>query len=67
MVQFVPSKDGRSFEVDVRPGRVTGWTAKTYPWGQDAPGSGALEPLLLPWGGTTSLRYSWNGTAFARQ
>jgi hypothetical protein len=66
MVQFVPSKDGRSLEVDVRPGRVTGWNAKTYPWGQDAPGSGALEPLLLPWGGISNLRYAWNGTAFAR-
>ncbi len=66
MVQFIPSKDGRGFEVDVRPGRVIGWTSKTYPWGQDAPGSGTLEPLLLPWGGIPSLRYAWNGTAFAR-
>jgi hypothetical protein len=66
MVQFIPSKDGRGFEVDVRPGRVTGWTSKTYPWGQDAPGAGTLEPLLLPWGGIANLRYAWNGTAFAR-
>jgi hypothetical protein len=65
-VQFVPSRDGRTFEVDVRPGRVTGWTEKTYPWAQDQPGAGALEPLLLPWGGLTSLRYGWNGSAFAR-
>jgi hypothetical protein len=66
MVQFIPSKDGHGFEVDVRPGRVTGWTAKTYPWGQDAPGSGTLEPLLLPWGGIANVRYAWNGTAFAQ-
>jgi hypothetical protein len=66
LVQFIPSKDGHSFEVDVRPGRVTGWTAKTYPWGQDTPGSGTLEPLLLPWGGIPSLHYAWNGTAFAQ-
>jgi hypothetical protein len=65
-VQFIPSKDGHGFEVDVRPGRVTGWTAKTYPWTQDTPGTGALEPLLLPWGGVPSLRYTWNGTAFTR-
>jgi hypothetical protein len=65
-VQFVPSRDGRTFEVDVRPGRVVGWTEKTYPWAQDPPGAGALEPLLLPWGGVPSLRYGWNGTTFTR-
>lgn len=65
MVQFVPSKDQRAFDVDVRPGRVSGWTAKNYPWAQDAPGSGAVEPLLLPWGGVPSLRYAWNGATFA--
>ena len=42
-----------------------GWTEKSYPWQQDAPGSGALEPLLLPWGNLPSLRYAWNGTTFA--
>ncbi len=66
-VQFVPAKDGRGFEIDVRPGRVTGWTSKTYPWAQDQPGSGVLEPLLLPWGGIPALRYGWNGSAFTRQ
>jgi hypothetical protein len=66
MVQFVPGKAGRGFEVDVRPGRVTGWTEKSYPWGQEQPGSGALEPLLLPWGAVPALRYGWNGTAFTR-
>lgn len=64
LVQFVPSKSGKGFDVDVRPGRASGWTEKTFPWGQEKPGSGALEPLLLPWGGIPSLRYSWNGTAF---
>jgi hypothetical protein len=65
-VQFVPSRDGKGFEVDVRPGRVTGWTERTYPWAQDQPGAGALEPLLLPWGGVSGLRYAWNGSVFAR-
>jgi hypothetical protein len=65
LVQFVPSKDGKSFEIDVRPGRATGWNRKTYPWAQDQPGGGALEPLLLPWGGIPSLRYGWNGSQFA--
>jgi len=66
LVQFVPAKDGRGFEIDVSPGRVTGWTEKTYPWSQDQPGSGVLEPLLLPWGGIRALRYGWNGSAFTR-
>jgi hypothetical protein len=65
-VQFVPGKDGHGFEIDVRPGRVTGWTQKSYPWSQDQPGTGVLEPLLLPWGGISALRYAWNGTAFTR-
>jgi len=65
LVQFVPASGGKSFEVDVRAGRAQGWTDKTYPFGQDQPG-GALEPLLLPWGGIDHLRYAFNGTAFAR-
>lgn len=65
LVQFVPASGGKSFEIDVRPGRAQGWTEKTYPFGQDQPG-GSLEPLLLPWGGVDHLRYAYNGTAFAR-
>lgn len=64
LVHFIPSKTGKGFDVDVRPGVARGWTEKTYPWPQDKPG-GALEPLLLPWGGVSSLRYAWNGTQFA--
>ena len=47
------------------PGRATGWTEKSYPWAQDTPGNGSLEPLLLPWGGVKSVRYSWDGTQFS--
>lgn len=65
MVQFIPAAGGKGFDVDVSPGRATGWTDKTYPWAQDQPG-GSLEPLLLPWGGISHLRYSWNGTTFAK-
>jgi hypothetical protein len=67
LVQFIPAAGGRSFEIDVRPGLAKGWTEKTYPWSQDQPGAGSLEPLLLPWGGIASLRYAWNGTAFAQK
>ncbi|GAC1547525.1 MAG: hypothetical protein NVS3B10_11300 [Polyangiales bacterium] len=64
LVQFVPSKAGKGFDIDVRPGIARGWTEKTYPWPQDKPG-GSIEPLLLPWGGISSLRYTWNGSQFA--
>lgn len=63
LVQFVPAKGGKSFDIDVRPGVAKGWTEKTYPWPEDKPG-GSIEPLLLPWGATRSLRYSWSGTQF---
>jgi len=65
LVQFIPAAGGKSFDILSGPGRATGWTQKTYPWNQDTPGSGQLEPLLLPWGGVSSVRYGWNGSAFA--
>ncbi len=65
LVQFIPG--GKGFDVDAQPGRATGWTQQSYPWRQEAPGSGSIEPLLLPWGGIARVRYSWNGTAFAKQ
>ncbi len=64
MVQFIPAKSGRGFDIDVRPGVAKGWTEKTYPWPEDPPG-GSIEPLLLPWGKTKSRSYAWNGTKFA--
>ncbi|MGO8994328.1 MAG: hypothetical protein ACLQVI_13460 [Polyangiaceae bacterium] len=66
LVQFVPSDDHKSFEIDVRPGIARGWTKKTYPWAQEQPG-GQVEPLLLPWGGIESLRYAWDGAKFAQK
>jgi hypothetical protein len=64
MVQFIPAKSGRGFDIDVRPGVAKGWTEKTYPWPEDAVGS-SIEPLLLPWGKTKNRSYSWNGSKFA--
>ncbi len=66
MVQFIPSSGGKSFDILAGPGRATGWTEKTYPWSQDQPGSGPVEPLLLPWGGIRSVRYTWNGSSFVQ-
>jgi hypothetical protein len=66
LVQFIPAPGGKAFDILSAPGRATGWNAKTYPWAQDRPGDGSLEPLLLPWGGIASVRYSWNGSQFVR-
>jgi hypothetical protein len=66
MVQFIPATGGKAFDILSAPGRATGWNAKTYPWAQDRPGDGSLEPLLLPWGGIGSVRYTWNGSQFVR-
>lgn len=64
-VQFVPSKKGKGFDILVSPGVAKGWTKETYPWPQDKPGAGAIEPVLLPWGGIANVRYAWNGSTFA--
>jgi hypothetical protein len=64
LVQFIPAPGNKTFDILAAPGRATGWTEKTYPWAQDQPGSGQVEPLLLPWGGIKSVRYTWNGSAF---
>ena len=63
LVQFVPAAGGRGFDLLASPGVAKGWNAKSYPWPQEKSG-GALEPLLLPWGGVKSVRYTWNGTTF---
>ena len=66
LVQFIPAAGGKSFDILAAPGRATGYTKKTYPWGQEQPGSGDVEPLLLPWGGIHGLHYTWSGTQFAQ-
>jgi hypothetical protein len=66
MVQFVPSPGGRSFDVLAAPGRAFGWTARTYPWAQDPTAGSDIEPVLLPWGGVASVRYTWNGSQFVK-
>jgi hypothetical protein len=65
LVQFIPAAGGKSFDILAAAGRASGWNEKTYPWSQDQPGHGSVEPLVLPWGGLGSVRYSWNGTQFA--
>ncbi|HVJ89345.1 MAG TPA: hypothetical protein VM580_06040, partial [Labilithrix sp.] len=63
LVQFIPAKSGKGFDIDVRPGVAKGFTQQTYPWPEEKPG-GSIEPLLLPWGKVQNLRYTWNGSTF---
>lgn len=64
LVQFVPAKGGKTFDVDARPGTAKGFTRETYPFPEEKPGAGPMEPLLLPWGSVQSARYTWSGSAF---
>jgi hypothetical protein len=66
LVQFIPAPGNKTFDVLSAPGRATGWTEKTYPWAQDTPGAGDIEPLILPWSGIGSVRYRWNGSQFSK-
>jgi hypothetical protein len=66
LVQFIPAPGNKTFDVLAAPGRASGWTEKTYPWAQDTPGTGDVEPLVLPWSGIHSVRYRWNGSGFAK-
>ena len=52
--------------MEVGPGRASGWSEKTFPWQQEKPGNGSLEPLVLPWGGLGTVRYRWDGQRFSR-
>ncbi len=65
LVQFIPAPGNKTFDVLSAAGRATGWSEKSYPWAQDTPGSGDVEPLVLPWGGIHAVRYRWNGSTFA--
>jgi hypothetical protein len=66
LAQLVPAKSGKGFDIVASPGKATGWTEQSYPWSQEQPGSGTIEPLLLPWGKIPSVRYAWSGTAFTK-
>jgi hypothetical protein len=64
LVQFVPAKGGKGVDVVTRPGAAKGFTEATFPWSLEKPGTGSLEPLLLPWGGIAQARYSYDGSGF---
>jgi hypothetical protein len=53
-------------EIELGPGKFVGWTEKNYPFNQDSSAVGGYEPLILPAGGSKSVKYKWNGSAFAK-
>ncbi|MGH7283005.1 MAG: hypothetical protein ACRELY_15885, partial [Polyangiaceae bacterium] len=67
LVQFIPAKSGKGFDVMASAGRATGFTKENFPWAEQKPGTGSLEPLLLPWGATKSARYAFDGKQYALQ
>jgi hypothetical protein len=63
-IAFVPSAKGLSIEL--RPGRAVGWTKQTYPFPVDTESQAGLEPLILPWSGSTH-GYAFDGSAFSAE
>ncbi|MFO0572191.1 MAG: sugar-binding protein, partial [Polyangiaceae bacterium] len=53
-IAFVPEKSG--VRIELKPGRAVGWTEKSYPFPTDTTAAGGLEPLLLPWAGSSSRK-----------
>jgi hypothetical protein len=62
-VAFVPGDKG--VRIELRPGHAVGWTEKSYPFPPDTTTAGGLEPLLLPWSGSSPKKYGFDGSAFA--
>jgi hypothetical protein len=62
-VRFVAR--GRASDVEIAPGRATGFTQATWPFAGE-PAQGGVEPLPLPWSGAKPARWRWNGSAFSR-
>jgi hypothetical protein len=60
---FVPGPHG--VDLVVRGGRAFGWSSGTYPFNEDKQPVAGVEPLLLPWTGSTA-RYHWDGKGFSR-
>lgn len=58
---------GRGGKLVLSSGKATGFTKESYPFAQDTAPVGGLEPLLLPWGGTTKVEYVHRAGVFERR
>ena len=65
LVQFIPAKSGKGFDVMSSAGRATGFTKDNFPWAEQKPGTASIEPVLLPWGTITNARYAFDGKSYA--
>jgi len=57
---------GKVTDIELGPGKFTGWTDKTYPFNQDISAVGGYEPLILPVSSSKAVKYKWNGTSFGK-
>jgi hypothetical protein len=64
-VKFVPA--GAAVRIELHPGRVVGWTQKSYPFPEDRGPYGGLEPLLLPWTEQSPRNYGYVDGKFVQQ
>lgn len=62
-VAFKPTEKGLA--IVLGRGRAVGWTEKDYPFPPDTTAAGGLEPLALPWSGSSPHQYSFNGSEYA--
>lgn len=57
---------GSNKAIVLQPGRARGYDEGTYPWRQKMAPEGDFEPLLLPWGGVSQVKVTYDGKRFSR-
>ncbi len=57
---------GSNKAIVLQPGRARGYDEGTYPWRQKMAPEGDFEPLLLPWGGVSRVKVTYDGERFSR-
>jgi hypothetical protein len=63
LLAFLPGANG--LDIEIRPGRATGWTRSTWPYKQDTEAVSGLEPIVLPWT-EQPVRFRYADQAYGR-
>src|SRR5690606_27760332 len=63
-LSFVPGPNGTNIQLS--PGKATGWDQQTYPFAEDETAVGGIEPVILPWSGKRAVVFRFDGKAFVR-
>ncbi|MBI4704338.1 MAG: hypothetical protein HY744_24805 [Deltaproteobacteria bacterium] len=63
-LRYVPA--GGSVEIELGPGKAVGLDEQSYPFGQEEPREGGVQPLILPWSGIGAVRYRYDGQQYVR-